>query len=311
MELKLEQIVSVFELIRSVDGYSVMLWLSFLIPLFYIVFKKLTYKPEDTTTGITARLINMVQLPAMDTRVLRLSLALFILGVASVKVGQYIKEEHRKAGLRVKNYLTDKNYYYMPVKDVAKNTKLKRSVIENLAKEYPSEFSITPGFDLKNHYSPNLLLTDSATLKNILDKSEKLLDTYLGQPAMLPSMPGQSVSFDTVFNRNNFFTNRVFFQLIAHKPAKYALAGTLTQPAIVLLDVSAAGLAALEAFMDHEPADSTMLIDSVYHKNHFFTQQVVMALAATHNDKYRLTCDCRGKTGISKNKLIKTEQDGK
>lgn len=300
MDLKLDEIVSVFKLIQSVDGYSVMLWLSFFIPLFYIVFKKLAAKPEDSGTGIKARLINMVQLPAMDDRVLRFSLLLFVLGVGSVKMGQHIKDDYRKAGLRVKNYLTDQNYYHMPISNIARQTKLKRAVIEGLAKEYPSEFSITPGYDTLGHYAANLLLTDSATLKCILDKSEMLLDTYLSQPAMLPSMPHQAISFDSVFKKNDFFTNRVFFQLITHKPGKYALAGTIKRPWIVLLDVSAKGIAALDAYLEHGLKDDYILLDDVYRRNPLFTQQVAMSLAAEHSDRYRLTSDTTGKTGISK-----------
>jgi|GEM_PF-7118223 len=214
MQFSLTELTGVMQLIGTMSYYTLPLLLSFAIPAIYLAFKKLGTASDSGSGNFLDRIMEVISLPKIDSWVLILSLGLFVLGCITLKVGERKKETLRNHGWGVKNYLINTNQYASAIWYVESNTKIKKCTLFQLAKEYPNEFSLIPD-NSGDSGKYTFILTDSIMVKKIIQKSEKLLDAFM-------SNEKDTVAFDVLFKKDNFFTYRVVYQLIADSSHKYS-----------------------------------------------------------------------------------------
>jgi hypothetical protein len=114
----------------------------------------------------------------------------------------------------MKQYFLSKNNYNVPKANLTTgDTKLlglSGKDVDQVLKQYPNEFLEVD--------KSTIILRDSVYYNEILWTTERLLDSYLSDPAI----PGLQ-DIETLFNiKPNFFTREVVYKLIADSNNKYA-----------------------------------------------------------------------------------------
>lgn len=234
MELSLKDAISILDVVKTIDKYSIVLWLSLSVPIYYLAFKKLLPESDPAAeNSFKQRIAKLFAVPKFESRVLFISLTLFIIGTIVVVYGKEEKERLRNLGWGLKNHLINYNYYRMSVSSISKETNISYNDLMKISAQFPKEFSIISKdssvifIDQKTKQKKGsiisrqtLILSDSVTKLTILKHSERILAAYLNNPAVLPiNIPK---SFDQLFNQNDYFTNDVIYRLIADSSRRYS-----------------------------------------------------------------------------------------
>ena len=224
MELSLKEITGILDVLKTIDWYSITLWLSIAVPFYYVAFKKLIpeHNPQEVQTR-TQRLAKLFSIPKVESYVVFISVGLFIAGSILAVLGQNHKEKIRNQGWAIKNHMINTGFYAMSLQDIMNASGFKKTDIEELAESFPREFSLVYSKSgkakSKKDDNPTLILSDSTAKNNLMCLSEKLLDAYLSNKYVLAE--DSIKSFDTLFQQNNLFTYAVVYKLIADSSQKY------------------------------------------------------------------------------------------
>lgn len=233
MELSLKDAISMLDVVKTLDKWSLILWLSLTVPLYYVAFKKLIPEPQvGDKLSLGQRIAQFISIPSVEAYVIFLSVALFIIGNIIAVIGTGEKERIRNSGWELKNYMINSGYYAMPLSDIIGKTKMKEDDIKTIASQFPKEFSLTytSNGDPKAKENITLILSDSISKNMLLVRSEKILASYLNNPAVL--VENGIRHFDSLFAQNNLFTYPVIYKLIADSGHRYSfnLMDTVNHP---------------------------------------------------------------------------------
>ncbi len=218
MDLSLKDAVSIMDVVKTLNQYTVLLWFSLIVPVYYITIKKVlpeTPAPDNSAMGLLAKANRMIALPKFEPYAISLALVLFVVGTLVAMRGQQQQDKIRDTGWTLKNYMVNTGYTRMHISDISLVTKIDTNDIKKVARRFPNEFSITYGNSGKTgqNNGASLQICDSLTKINLLDRSEKILATYLNNPAVLED--NGIKPFDEIFSQNNLFSYSVIYRLIA------------------------------------------------------------------------------------------------
>lgn len=220
MDLNLKEVVGILDVIKNLSWGSIPLWLALSIPIFYSFIKKIipsVVTTEEQNETRLQKLIKLITLPKFENWVIITCVLLFIIGTFTIVAEKNNTEKIRNKGLMIKNYMINWNCYSIS-KTVATNLlNIKESEIEKLLKLYPNEFIFTSE-KVNNVTETTIVLTDSATLNQILTRSVKILDSYLSNSVINSDSCNK---MNNLFSINNMFTYRVCFKLISDSNNKY------------------------------------------------------------------------------------------
>lgn len=220
MELSLKDAVSIVDTIKTLDWYSVWIWLSITIPAYYTALRKvMPEKKEDeiTPTDLDSKRwsLNWVikktrvlfTFPRIQPLLLYTCAVLFICGTIVMMVGQHEKERIRKIGWTLKNYMANQHFYRMSLKEVRRVTRIANDDLFRITNQYPNEYVVVYSDSIQtrateihleqiadsatsqiNSFIPleldtTIVMVDSIRRKAILDFSEKQLAAYLSNNA--------------------------------------------------------------------------------------------------------------------------------
>ena len=218
LEITLKDFTDIFELIKNIDNSAVIFVVSLLIPTFYITFKKLAATDASSTPkNLLERFASFITLPKIESWILFVSLGLFIMGIIQLKISMNYKEKVRIAGVQIKNYLLNENYYALSLDSIAKKLNIETNTIRELPYQYPSEFIILPSQSKEK--SETLLLTDAVFQSKVILKSEALLDSYLNDQLQCPNYFANG----SLLMVNSYFTHQVIEKTIIDSQGKYAI----------------------------------------------------------------------------------------
>mgnify|MGYP000904839449 CR=1 FL=1 len=219
-DLKLQDVVTLLDLMKGISWGAIPVWLSLTIPVIYISFNKLLPERTKSADAVTEkksliqRIKNWFTLPNIDKLIIYSSLFLFILGTITLKVDQNDKEKTRNVGLRIKQYCLLKNTYQVKKKDLVDGKTrlvgLTIADINDVLELYPNEF-------IEVDDQSTIILCDSVFNKRIMDYSEKLLDSFL------TNSPVKTYDIDSLIKYNSSFTRDVVKKLIIDSTHKYGL----------------------------------------------------------------------------------------
>jgi len=231
MDLNLKDVVDILDVIKNLSWGSIPLWLALSIPVFYSIIKKIissSAATEELNETRLQKLIKLFTLPKFENWVIITCVLLFIVGTFTIVAEKNYTEKIRNKGLMIKNYMINGNSYSISKTIATDLLNIKESEIEKLLKLYPNEFILTIE-KVNNASDSTIVLTDSATLNQILTKSAKILDSYLSNPVIKPDSCNK---MNDLFSINNMFTYRVCFKLISDSSNKYYYCNCDSTPAI-------------------------------------------------------------------------------
>jgi hypothetical protein len=219
MDLNLKEVVGILDVIKNLSWGSIPLWLALSIPVFYSFIKKIipSSAAEELNETRLQKFIKLFKLPKFENWVIITCVLLFIIGTFTIVAEKNYTEKIRNKGLMIKNYMINGNSYSIRKTIATDLLNIKESEIEKLLKLYPNDFILT--IEKYNNASDStIVLTDSATLNQILTRSAKILDSYLSNPKIISDSCNK---MNSLFNINNMFTYRVCFKLISDSNNKY------------------------------------------------------------------------------------------
>lgn len=169
-------------------------------------------------------------MPDLNNKIIYISLFLFVIGAIVLKIDQNNKENIRKNGLRIKEYMIQNMMYVIP-KDSLKNKifgnnnesndMIDVGRIRKVLKNYPNDF-IQVGTNiilvepiLETNSTANKLPSEQ---QKIYTFSVKLLERYLSSEKIKTD---SSMTFETLQKINNRFTQEIIYRLITNDTIKY------------------------------------------------------------------------------------------
>jgi hypothetical protein len=175
MELGLNDAVSILSVIKTLDWWSITLWLSLIVPLYYIAIKKLIpAQPNDTSTTLLQRLNNVLTLPKAENWVLAFSVVLFVTGNIIAVIGQQYKEAIRNEGWALKNHMVNAGFFTMSIHEITVHTHINENHIRKITSQYPNEFSMVydSSGNPKAPLHETVILSDPAAKEFVLCRNE-------------------------------------------------------------------------------------------------------------------------------------------
>jgi hypothetical protein len=180
MEFTTEQAKTIFDLIRSASPYAYPLLISLILPIIWVVFKKMlgisNSKNEQNISGnflsrFKARLRSFFTLDGevAEKFLFYFCIILFVLGGVLLKIGENNEEVIRQRSLGLKQYLIQWGYNYERISSL-KECKLSEKMVNTIIYNYPSEFIRDEEY---------IYLTDSIAINKIYNFSFPLLASYL------------------------------------------------------------------------------------------------------------------------------------
>ncbi|MCC6372512.1 MAG: hypothetical protein IT236_16025 [Bacteroidia bacterium] len=231
MDIPLKDAITIIDSVKTLDWYSIWLWLSIALPIYYITFKKIIPEkpaitniqepiaapiPEIPKKSLVSKLGSFLfTIPLIEPIFLYLCLAMFLVGTCVLVVGQQKKQTIRNQGWMLKNYMLSKYLYSMSQSNIRDETKLTFCEMKKIAEQYPNEFGINYGY----YKDTVVVLVDDIPRKALLERSEKILASYLRNPYVLSK--DSMKSFAVLFSQNNIYTYDVVYKLIVDSGYKY------------------------------------------------------------------------------------------
>lgn len=240
MDFSINQAKDIFDLIISVNNYSLPLLLSLLIPFLWTIYCKLL--PFDIVIDdkteinkswyyrIRNSLIKHFKLTHTQTNksVFYFCISLFIFGIIYLKFGEYKEEIIRQNAISLKHLYEVNGYLYYHIEGL-KRTGYDEKEVEDITYNYPEIF-IKSG--------KNIVCVDSTIQNNIYKVNHSLLELYLKNKLKhidfirMDDLYQSDFYFDTKQNKNveirnvkNFFSKDIVYSFLVSplNNGKYAL----------------------------------------------------------------------------------------
>jgi hypothetical protein len=245
--LNLKAFTDIIGLITSMSLSAFPLFFSIAFPFLYIILKK--SMPSQLTDAertelenannnnvsnskirFKQKIVKFFEMPDLNNKIIYISLFLFVIGAIVLKIDQNNKENIRKNGLRIKEYMIQNMMYVIP-KDSLKNKifgnnnesndMIDVGRIRKVLKNYPNDF-IQVGTNiilvepiLETNSTANKLPSEQ---QKIYTFSVKLLERYLSSEKIKTD---SSMTFETLQKINNRFTQEIIYRLITNDTIKY------------------------------------------------------------------------------------------
>lgn len=221
LDLKLDKVIEAIDLVKRLSWGAIPLWFALTLPVLYVAYSKLLperkadeAEPQGASAGKTGwqTVRKWFSVPKIDKVIVYASLVLFVGGTITLLVDQHHKENIRNNGLRLKQYFTSGKNLALNrnslIKGSVRIANLSSGDIDDVLDLYPGEFMEVQE-DL-------ITLRDSALYAKIMAHCERLLDSYLSNPAV-----SSSQDIDGLINQSNFFPREVAYKLLVDSPRKY------------------------------------------------------------------------------------------
>jgi len=236
MEYSIDHVKSVFNLIETVNPYSLLLLVSLIFPLLWMLFKKLfgfTSQPETALVVVNENESTLKKFlkgvhsfiffkgEYVDKIVFYICITAFFAGIVVLKIGENKEEVIRQNALTLKNLCKNDNslFYY---KNALNYRHYTNEVLDNIINRYPSEF-----LECRQDTSKIIVCVDSLTRSKITQSCYALLESYLRQAFKTKD----SIYINDLFeednvskNVKNIFTEDIIYGYVANHGAKYNLA---------------------------------------------------------------------------------------
>lgn len=241
MDLKLDQVIKAIDLVRGLSWGAIPFWFALTLPILYLAYSKLLpeKKGEANTADVATEspapgaaekrwqtFKQWVGFPRMDKTIVYASLGFFVIGTLTLFIDQHQKEKVRNNGLRLKQYFTGQNLLELERTSLYSGdfrlSNFSSKDLDRVLDLYPNEF-------MEVQENNTITLRDSMLRATILVHCERLLDSYLSNPAIAPIQ-----NINSLFNQSGFFPREVVYQLLVDSPHKYTYVARNMQDSVLV-----------------------------------------------------------------------------